>query len=378
MKFRRFAVWCLVLFTWPALAKQTQFTRFWVVEKNGATSYLLGTDHYLRVTDDDIPDFVTKAIKGSKAVYLEKNPGAPDVHPNEMELKESYYPATRYLRKIIWPEALPALKRIVPNRDLDRVLSMKPGPALLEILQYANDLKKEYLDEFSRLVDSHRDHLESLDFVPYQMPETLREFLEENFGTRDPVPALAKYIAEGEKSSSLDELLYEEAKKLRKPVVGLERFEPVSDYGAYLKLVGGDDLSRALLALDSRLQSRLGEIYFFEEIYREGIGRFWTREHYFNSTDDIGYVQMIRRLQDSPYHFPTLPGLHEINRYHYNTHIYWYKALHQKFEEGGAFVAVGLAHLAGDPTYAQKGMIDMLKDGGFKVRRYSPSCEERL
>lgn len=352
--------------------------RFFRLEFNGRTSYILGSDHGLALST--FPIEVQKALQDSETVIFEANPeGSKQTLLDLDQLRAGH---RHVLRNVNFRAGWTFWRLLNSSPQYRNYRDLHPGPALVfarwAYRRQLSDKMESFATEAMRpdragrveadsvmldpgLLAAAREMVPLLGIDSGQSTERLNAFL---LRQAHRFFEHAEFATLPNNHEGMDVQIYRRAVDLRKKTQFLERVEPFKNFvAAYQGLVSPEDLNRALLEMRQGLR-RDGKTVFWNQIAANYL--FQIIDENYNSLS----IDKLRHLHDLIQPSTKDPDFLRDGRfaaYSRERHEYWVRSLVQNIQQGGAFIVVGASHLLGYSQDVEKSLLTEFRKASINV-----------
>lgn len=375
---------CLSFFTFDDSKAHAELPisheRFFELEWQGKRSYILATNHYFHDFSNKHIQVSIAALRRSNIVFLE-NSGRPE----ELVVQDQWNPnpndffVSPELIHFLSPKALMAYTQLLESHgNLSLFLRMKPGAAMQVVRNEFKRHRGQLIDRFFQLAANpgtstalltkfgHAGiHSNLLIAATLLMGRTISE--------DELIRAAVDRIMKDSRTptNGMDSYIQTKAIEFKLPIHLLEQEETETELGTRLDKITADDLDHALTAISPFLTESTVASQFWNSVVLKYLCSELSQRHFATDAQILGTMtRLINKSASLTGETGTfLPGEESIEAQVSNRHKDWLEALAIAIKNGGAFIAVGAAHVIphADSSVSET-LLEMFAKEGIKIK----------
>lgn len=389
--FASFLFLCLLAFEFSEADAETPISheRFFELEWQGKRSYILATNHYFRDFSSKSIQIPIAALKRSTIVFLE-NSGRPE----ELILQDQWTPhpedffVSPELVHVLSPKALMAYAQLLESHgNLSLYLRMKPGAAMQVVRNEFKRRRGQLIDRFFEIAANPGTPTSVLTkFGHAGIHSNLviaASLLMGRTITEDELIRVAvdQIMKDSQKlTNGMDSYIQTKANEFKLPIHLLEQEETETELGTRLYKTTSDNLDHALIAISPFLTENSVASQFWNSVVLKYLCSELSHRHFATDAQILGTMtRLINKSASLTGETGTfLPGEESVEAQVSNRHKDWLEALTKAIKSGGAFIAVGAAHVIPHvDASVNKTLLEMFANEGIKIRPVF-DCESLL
>ncbi|MGE4133678.1 MAG: TraB/GumN family protein [Bdellovibrionales bacterium] len=346
------------------------------LEYSGKISYILGTNHDLKV-EDALPKEILRALDASEEVVFE-SPFFSKASPTSVSEAIAAAGKPNISPSRLSNKSKKAFQKIHPSAQFENAIN--PGIILFlaerEVHKRVGELRQRFLNALANSTPDLGHYgkfqvsLENLKARELILAGQSGDLLEMALGAEQA----------DSPEAGLDGYVHQLAEMKGKKISVLIDTEPYShfksDSGREIaissSLVTVDELNLALPYLAREIDPRGFADRFLNKVISDFLHRQMDRQYFYS--ENKKYIYLHNLLTKSL----EIPGKSRIAKFRMARHKFWIDLMLSKMAERNVFFAVGLVHVVGDPNLTEPALLSLLRANGVKVTPLTTSCEDDL